>query len=152
MMDGQTSIRQMAAALGADLFETGRIVFNLITVGVVSVEKVQKPKEESFDEVPILQPELSFEGPFQMNAEQWKLISQIDGRRTVGSLANLVGIPAPTLMAVLKKLAEKGFIRLSRGPAKAEISQKAASTKKEDDSSEKSVAAFRPRIRAIGIE
>jgi CheY-like chemotaxis protein/predicted transcriptional regulator len=151
LMDGQASIRQIAETSGLDLFETGRIVFNLITVGVVSIEKEATAKEEQYNQVPSLEPDLAAE-EFKMNAEQWRLISQIDGQRTVGSLAGQLGIPAPTLLKVLNQLAEKGFVRMGDRVASGEKSRKIAVKKNEAAQVEQDAAAYRPRIRAVGLD
>lgn len=151
-MDGQTTIRQIAETSGQDLFETGRVVFNLITVGVVSVEKEAAVQEEQYNQIPSLEPDLAAE-EFKMNAEQWRLISQIDGQRTVGSLASQLGIPAPTLEKVLNQLAEKGFVRMGgAAPAGGQSRKVAAKTEEEPAQAEQEVATARPRIRAVGLD
>jgi hypothetical protein len=151
-MDGQTTIRQIAETSGQDLFETGRVVFNLITVGVVSIEREAAAKEEQYNQVPSLEPDLAAE-EFKMNAEQWRLISQIDGQRSVGALASQLGIPAPTLEKVLNQLAEKGFVRMGGAAPKGGKSRNVAETKKEDPAQvEQEVATARPRIRAVGLD
>ena len=151
-IDGQTSIRHIADRSGLDLFDTGSIIFNLMNIGIVSVEEEAQTKEEQYNQVPRLEPNLGIDEPFQMNAEQWRIISKIDGQRTVSSLASQLEIPAPTLAIIMNQLAEIGFVRLGGRAASIESSPKVAAQKQEDDPRDPEGTAFRPQIRAIGFD
>ncbi len=156
-VDGQRSVRQIAEKLGADLFETGRILFNLITVGVVAVEtgeKKQAPATWS-NIVPQLEPDLKGEGSFDVPASHWKLISLIDGKRNIKTLAEMVDCPPAELVKILKELAGQGLVRITqnnRAGVKRVQKAPARETKQEQAPLENKVAKFQPRIRAVGFD
>ncbi len=156
-MGGQQSIRQIAETLGAELFEAGRIVFNLITVGVVEIEgsdKKQAPATWS-NIVPQLEPELQKDGPFDVPASHWNLISLIDGKRNIKALAEKIDLPAAELVKILKELAGQKLVRMTqnnRGGAKPAQQAPENKAKEKRAASDNKVAAFQPRIRAMGFD
>jgi len=152
LIDGQTSIRHIADRSGLDLFDTGSILFNLINLGIVSVEEEAQKKEEQYNQVPRLEPSLTIDEPFQMNAEHWRIISKIDGQRTVSSLASQLGILAPTLAIILNQLVEMGFVRMGGRATPIEGAPRISAQDHEDDLREQERRTFRPQIRAIGFD
>jgi CheY-like chemotaxis protein/predicted transcriptional regulator len=156
-VDGQRSVRQIAKELGTDLFETGRLLCNLITVGVVAVEtgeKKQAPATWS-NIVPQLEPELKENGSFDVPASHWKLISLIDGKRNIKTLAEMVDCAPAELVKTLKELAGQGLVRITQNNrAGVKRAQKGPTrvTKQQQAPVENKVAKFQPRIRAIGFD
>lgn len=144
-MDGSCSISQIAGSLQMDLFETGRIVFNLLTVGVVSLDSGQQEENEKFNAIPKLVPELSKKEPFEMSAEQWRIITHIDGKASINDLARLVGVPARKLVPALKALAEKGFIRFVKANGATTKSMKKIVAKNESEATNADAQEVRPR-------
>jgi CheY-like chemotaxis protein/predicted transcriptional regulator len=155
-MDGRRSIRQIAERLEMDLFETGRIVFNLLTVGVVSLDIAPKPKcGPRFNVIPTLVAEIAQKEPFQFSAEQWRLIIEIDGQITVNGLSETLGIPAQALATKLKELQKMGFVRFIRvnGSSEKPARKSAPSSTNEDGAPEAgNVEAYQSRIRAVGLD
>jgi predicted transcriptional regulator len=155
-MDGCRSIREIAERMEMDLFETGRIVFNLLTVGVVSLDEAPKPKSDPrFNVIPTLISEIAQKEPFQFSAEQWQLIIEIDGQKSINGLSETLGIPAQTLAPKLKELQKMGFVRFIRvnGSSEKPARKAAPSAANEDRAPEaNNVEAYQSRIRAIGLD
>jgi CheY-like chemotaxis protein len=144
-MDGSCSINQIAGSLEMDLFETGRIVFNLLTVGVVSIDSGQQEGNEKFNAIPKLVPELSSKEPLELPAEHWRIITHIDGKASINDLARLVGVPVAKLVPALKSLAEKGFVRFVKANGASTKSMKKIVAKNESEAANAEAQEVRPR-------
>lgn len=151
LADGRRSIAQIAETLDLDDFETARLVFGMLTVGSLSLEPEPEHQEDFFEVVPHLAPELRNEEVLHLTALQWKVLSYIDGCRSISALANRAGLPTVTVAEMVKDMAGLEWVELNKedfqapemgpddphGPAEA---------------AEYRVEEFRPRIRAIGID
>jgi CheY-like chemotaxis protein len=147
LTDGQRTIRQIALELNQDVYEVGRAVFGLITLGALSFDSDKNERDSFFDAVPELKPDLRGEEPHELSAVSWKLLSAIDGKRDLGAITNLVGLAPRKMAEVLKDLAERGFIRVNKPRPRPEAA-------KENGKSAESgkVEPFSPRIRVIGLD
>ncbi len=152
LVDGQRTIRQVASELGADLYETGRAVFGLITLGALSFESDKNERDGFFDAIPELRGDLRGDEPFELSAASWKLLAAIDGKRDLGAITHIVGLAPRKVAEVLKDLAERGFIRVNKPRSKPEASP-ALPAKENGKSAETGrIEAFTPRIRVIGLD
>jgi CheY-like chemotaxis protein len=145
LVDGQKTIRQIASEMGTDVYEVGRAVFGLITVGALSFESDKNERDSFFDAVPELRSDLRGEEPYELSAVSWKLLAAIDGKRDLGAIVHIVGVAPRKLAEVLKDLAERGFVRVNKPRAK----ESAPHAAKENG---RSPEAFTPRIRVIGLD
>lgn len=153
LADGQRSIQQIAESLGIDSFEAGRVVFGLLTVGAISLEPEPEPREDLFEAVPELIPELPSDEPLHLTALQWKILASIDGRRSMNALANRAGVPTATVVEMVKDMAGLGWVYLEQSTTPTPAIK--LSLEKDDptkDPTNVGVEDFRPRIRAIGID
>jgi CheY-like chemotaxis protein len=149
LTDGQRTIREIAAELGLDLYEVGRAVFGLVTLGALSFDSDKNERDSFFEAVPELKPDLRGEEPYELSAVSWKLLAAIDGKRDLGALTHLVGLTPRKMAELLKDLAERGFIRVNKPRPRAEP---AASKENGKHPESGKVEAFTPRIRAIGLD
>ena len=151
-VDGRRTLRQISELLAMDPFEAGRIVFGLLTAGVLSLEADKLERDTFFDAIPELRSEPpKGDEPYELTAIQWKLLTYIDGSRDLGTLTHLVGLSPRKMAAALKELVEKGFIRIGKPRPKNE----AVATHQAPPPAEPTdgkVEAFQPRIRAIGFD
>ncbi len=157
LVDGHKTIRQIAVEVGADVYEVGRTVFGLITLGALSFEPDKNERDNFFDAVPELRLDLRGEEPYELSAVSWKLLAAIDGKRDLGAITHIVGLAPRKMAEVLKDLAERGFIRVNkqraRGEAPATPVSAVPGVKENGKSAETGkVEAFSPRIRAVGFE
>ena len=154
-MDGLRSIRQIGAELGLDVYEVGRAVFGLITLGALSFETDKNERDNFFDAVPELKPDLRGEEPYELSAVSWKLLAAIDGKRDLGAITHIVGLAPRKMVEVLKDLAERGFIRINKPRPRGEAAAAPAvpAAKENGKSAETGkVEAFIPRIRVAGLD
>ena len=156
-VDGQRTIRQIAGELGHDLYEVGRAVFGLITLGALSFESDKNERDSFFDAVPELKPDLRGEEPYELSAVSWKLLAAIDGKRDLGSITHIVGLAPRKVAEILKDLVERGFIRVNKPRPRPEAVPAPAPGVPDGKDNGKSaeagrVEAFSPRIRAVGLE
>lgn len=57
--------------------------------------------------------------PFELTASEWELLSHVDGERSLSNVHEVVNLPAPEFMKMIRALKERGFIRLqAREPGK----------------------------------
>jgi len=159
LVDGQRTIRQIAAELEADVYEIGRAIFGLITLGALSFEPDKNERDSFFDAVPELKPDLRGDEPYELSAASWKLLASIDGRRDLGAITQIVGLAPRKMAELLKDLAERGFIRVNKPRPRGEAASVAPAVPavpaaKENGKSAESgkVEAFTPRIRVIGLD
>ncbi len=150
LVDGQRTIRGIAVELNLDVYEIGRAVFGLITLGALSFESDKNERDTFFDAVPELKPDPRGEEPYELSATHWKLLAAIDGKRDLGTITHVVGLAPRKMAEVLKDLAERGFIRVNKPRPRAEAAPAAKENGKSAETGK--VEAFSPRIRAIGLE
>ncbi len=159
LVDGQRTIRKIADALDADIYDVGRAVFGLITVGVLSFDPDKNERDSFFDAVPELRPDPRGEEPYELSAVQWKLLASIDGKRDIGILTHLVGLAPRKMAECLKDLVERGFIGVNKPRAQTSSSSSLSPAPAAAPTNESvprraggKVEAFAPRIRAIGFD
>jgi hypothetical protein len=150
LVDGQKTIRAIAEELEVDVYEVGRAVFGLITLGALSFESEKNERDSFFDAVPELRSDLRGDEPYELSAVSWKLLAAIDGKRDLGAITHIVGLAPRKLAEVLKDLAERGFIRVNKPRSR----EAAAPASKENGRSADTgkIEAFTPRIRAVGLD
>jgi CheY-like chemotaxis protein len=154
LVDGQRTIRQIASEVAADLYEIGRAVFGLVTLGALSFESDKNERDGFFDAVPELKGDLRGDEPYEISAASWKLLAAIDGKRDLGAITHIVGVAPRKVAELLKDLAERGFIRVNKPRSRAETATAAAGPARENGKSPETgkVEAFTPRIRVIGLD
>ncbi len=119
LVDGRRTIREIVDELKTDLFEAGRLVYSLLTVGVLRLDEAADTQEEALELVP-RRGDASHAGePFELNAQEWDLLSRVDGSRTLGAIGDAANLPPAALMKMVRSLKEKGFLQLvGREPKK----------------------------------
>jgi DNA-binding response OmpR family regulator len=118
LSDGHRSIREIVEELKTDLFEAGRIVHNLLTVGVLKLEESTDQRDEAFDVVPKRGGAVSAGEPYELTAPEWDILSRTDGIRSLGAIRDGMSLPGPDFLKVARGLKEKGFLLLAGGEAK----------------------------------
>jgi CheY-like chemotaxis protein len=153
LADGRRTIKEVAEALDLDTFEAGRLVFGLLTVGALSLEPEPEQQDDLFEAVPHLAPELSGEEPLHLTALQWKVLSYIDGRRSLSALANRAGLPTATVAEMVKDMAGLGWVQLDQDDFEIPAIEITVEGQEPSPSpANGGVEQLRPRIRAIGID
>jgi hypothetical protein len=119
LVDGRRTIRELVDELKTDIFEAGRVVNSLLTVGVLRLDETPEQREEALDLVP-RRGDASLAGePFELTAQEWDLLSRVDGSRTLGSIGEAANLSSPALMKTVRTLKDKGFLQLAgREPKK----------------------------------
>ncbi|MGH9392107.1 MAG: DUF4388 domain-containing protein, partial [Vicinamibacteria bacterium] len=119
LVDGRRTIREIVDELKTDIFVAGRVVYSLLTVGVLRLEETPEQREDALDLIP-RRGDASLAGePFELTAQEWDLLSRVDGSRTLGSIREATNLPAPALMKMVRSLKDKGFVQLvGREPKK----------------------------------
>jgi len=112
LVDGSRSIREIVNELKTDIFEAGRVVYSLITVGVLRLDKESEPQTGAFDLVPKRGNDIIIDEPFALTLEEWELLSQVDGRRDLGTIRASMKMALPEFMKSVRGLKEKGFLKL----------------------------------------
>ena len=112
LVDGRRSIRQIVDELKTDIFEAGRVVYSLITVGVLRLDKDADPQDGAFDLVPQRGNDINVNEPFALTVAEWQLLSQVDGRRNLGTIRESMKMTPPEFMKSVRGLKEKGFLKL----------------------------------------
>ncbi len=151
LIDGRNTIRQMADTLGADIFETGRTLYGLMTVGVVSLEP-PRSRDSFYNAVPELLEEPKCSDPFVLSTIQWRVLSFIDGRRDLGALMILSNVSPKKMAEALKEVVEKGFVHVNKPRSKENGHLKTGSQSPEARLEPAAGNAVGPRIRAVGFE
>lgn len=152
LVDGQRTIREIAASTGADLFDIGRTVFGLLTLGVLSFEPDRTERDTFFDAVPELREDPPGEEPYELSPLQWKLLSAIDGKRDLGVLTHLVGLAPRKMAESLKELVERGFVRVNKTRARIEHATPRPPSRELAPPPGGKLETLNPRIRAIGLD
>ena len=119
LVDGRRTIREIVDELKTDIFEAGRVVSSLLTVSVLRLDETPDQREEALDLIP-RRGDASLAGePFELTAQEWDLLSRVDGSRTLGSIREATNLPAAALMKIVRSLKDKGFLQLvGREPKK----------------------------------
>lgn len=112
LVDGSRSIREIVDELKTDIFEAGRVVYSLITVGVLRLDKESEPQTGAFDLVPKRGNDIVIDEPFALTLQEWELLSQVDGRRDLGTIRASMKMALPEFMKSVRGLKEKGFLKL----------------------------------------
>lgn len=115
LVDGRRSIREIVELLKTDMFEAGRVVYNLITIGVLRLDESGDTRDEALDLVPLRGDVLQVTEPFELTALEWRLLSQADGSKSLGTIGELLEITAPELIKLVRGLKERGFVKLRGG-------------------------------------
>jgi CheY-like chemotaxis protein len=119
LVDGRRTIRELVDELKTDIFVAGRVVYSLLTVGVLQLDETPDEREEAFELIPRRGDASLAEEPFELTAPEWDLLSRVDGSRTLGSIREAANLPAPALMKMVRSLKDKGFLLLvGREPKK----------------------------------
>jgi DNA-binding response OmpR family regulator len=113
LVDGQRTIRDIVDVLDTDIFEAGRVVFSLITVGVLRLDNAADQKDDAFDLIPLRGDELAVTEPFELSAGEWALLSRVDGQKNLASIREVMNVAPAGFMKAVRTLREKGFIRLA---------------------------------------
>ncbi|HEX9726028.1 MAG TPA: response regulator [Vicinamibacteria bacterium] len=153
LANGKTSIAQMSATLRMDRFETARVVYGLLTLGALSLEPEPEKKEDFSDAIPRLANELSDDEPLHLTALQWKVLSYIDGRRSISAVANRAGLPTVTVIEMIKDMAGLGWVEVDQKDSQRGAGQsQAADDRPSAQPANEDVEEFLPRFRAMGME
>ena len=120
LVDGRRTIREIVDALRTDIFEAGRVVYSLLTVGVLRLDEAPERDREGALELVPRRGDASLAGePFDLTAQEWDLLSRVDGSRTLGSIGEVLNLPPATVMKMVRSLKDKGFLELAgREPKK----------------------------------
>ena len=119
LVDGRRTIREIVDELKTDMFEAGRVVYSLLTVGVLRLDESPETREEVLDLVPRRGDARLAGEPFELTAPEWDFLSRVDGSRTLGAIREATNLPAPALMKMVRSLKDKGFLQLvGREPKK----------------------------------
>ena len=113
LVDGRRSIRDIVDVLETDIFEAGRVVFSLITVGVLRLDDTADEKDDAFDLVPVRGDQLAVTEPFELSAGEWSLLSCVDGSKSLGSIRESMNVAPAGFMKAVRTLKDKGFIKLA---------------------------------------
>ena len=113
LVDGRRTIRDIVDVLETDIFEAGRVVFSLITVGVLRLDNAADQKDEAFDLVPLRGDELAVTEPFELSAGEWALLSRVDGEKTLASIREVMNVAPAGFMKAVRTLKDKGFLKLA---------------------------------------
>lgn len=109
LVDGRRSIRDIVELLKTDIFEVGRIIVNLMTVGVLRLEESAEEQDEALDLVPLRGDALQASEPFELSASEWRLLSLVDGAKSLGTMRDVLNLSAPELLKRVRSLKERAF-------------------------------------------
>ncbi len=118
LVDGRRTIREIVDELKTDLFIAGRVVFSLLAVGVLRLDETPEQRDEALDLTPHKGDAGLAGEPFELTAQEWDLLSRVDGSRTLGSIREAMNLPAPALSKIVRSLKDKGFLQLAGKEAK----------------------------------
>jgi len=113
LVDGRRTIRDIVDVLETDIFEAGRVVFSLITVGVLRLDNAADQKDDAFDLIPLRGEQLAVTEPFELSAGEWALLSRVDGQKNLASIREVMNVAPAGFMKAVRTLRDKGFIRLA---------------------------------------
>jgi DNA-binding response OmpR family regulator len=113
LVDGRRTIRDIVDELKTDMFEAGRVVYSLLTVGVLRLDESPDAREETLELIP-RRGDAGLAGePFELTAPEWDLLSRVDGTRTLGGIRESMNLPSPAFMKMVRSLKDKGFLQLA---------------------------------------
>lgn len=112
LADGSRSISAIVDELETDIFEAGRVVFSLLTVGVIRLEEATETKDESFAMVPVRGESLTVDEPFELTVIQWEILARIDRKRTLRDIRDTMDIGPEEFLTLVRDLGDKGFLSL----------------------------------------
>ncbi len=118
LVDGRRTIREIVDELKTDIFVAGRVVHSLLTVGVLRLDETEEKRDESLDLVPRRGDAALAGDPFELTAEEWDLLSRVDGSRTLGSIREAGNLSVAALTKIVRGLKDKGFLELAARDAK----------------------------------
>lgn len=113
LVDGRRTIRNIVDVLETDIFEAGRVVFSLITVGVLRLDNAADQKDDAFDLIPLRGEQLAVTEPFELSAGEWALLSRVDGQKNLASIREVMNVAPAGFMKAVRTLRDKGFLRLA---------------------------------------
>ncbi len=113
-VDDEKTLRELSEELGTDPHETGRVVFGLLTAGIIAFEADERERDSFFDAVPELRDAPKGNEPFELSLVQWKLLACIDGTRDLGTLTHLIGLSPRKMAAALKEPRKEVFYESTR--------------------------------------
>jgi CheY-like chemotaxis protein len=113
LVDGRRTIRDIVDVLETDIFEAGRVVFSLITVGVLRLDNDADQKDDAFDLIPLRGDQLAVTEPFELSAGEWALLSRVDGQKNLASIREAMNVVPAGFMKAIRTLKDKGFIKLA---------------------------------------
>jgi hypothetical protein len=122
-------------------------------LGALSLEPEPEKKEDFSDAIPRLANELHDDEPLHLTALQWKVLSYIDGRRSISAVANRAGLPTVTVTEMIKDMAGLGWVELEKKDSQRTAGQipsapeRASGQLRAEDAEE-----FLPRIRAMRMD
>lgn len=112
LADGRRSIAAIVDALETDIFEAGRVVFSLLTVGVLRLEPPSAHDDETFGMVPVRGESVNVDEPFELTATEWEILSRVDSKRTLGDVRDTLDLDATTFLNTVRTLQDNGFLSL----------------------------------------
>ena len=118
LVDGRRTIRDIVDELKTDVFVAGRVVYSLLTVGVLRLDDASEPRDESLDLIPRRGDASGAGEPFELTAEEWDFLSRVDGSRTLGSIGEAANLSGPVLLKMARSLKDRGFLQLGSPDAK----------------------------------
>jgi CheY-like chemotaxis protein len=113
LVDGRRTIRTIVDELKTDIFLAGRIVYSLLTVGVLELVESAESHDDAFELVPRRGDTIVVREPYELSAVEWNLLSRVDGTRTLGTIRDMLNVPAPALMKLIRGLKDKGFLQFA---------------------------------------
>jgi CheY-like chemotaxis protein len=118
LMNGRLSIREIVEELQSDLFQAGRVVHNLLTVGVLRLDESADNHDEGLEKIP-RRGDASLAGePFELTAGEWDVLSRVDGARTLAAIAEAANLNGPELLEMVASLEKRGFLELDSSEAR----------------------------------
>jgi CheY-like chemotaxis protein len=145
--DGRKSIRQLAAELEQDPFETGRTVFGLLTVGAFSLDPQRREEETLFGAVPEIVETPSIPEPYELSEEEWRIVSLIDGERDLSSIVTLSGLAPAKLARFFQSLSQRGLVHVRAHESSQEFEPEREQEKQEEEQEREPVETA-PRVDA----
>jgi hypothetical protein len=112
LMNGRLSIRQIVEELNTDLFQAGRVVHNLLTVGVLRLDESAENHSDGLERVPRRGDASPAGEVFELSAREWDVLSRVDGVRTLAAIAEASNLNAPELLEMVRSLQKRGFLAL----------------------------------------
>jgi len=113
LADGTRSIAEIVDEIQTDIFEAGRVVFSLITIGVLRLDDVSASADEAFRMLPTRGDTIDVDEPFELTSLEWETLSRVDGKSTLRSVRDTMDMDSNTFLETIRGLEDKGFLRLT---------------------------------------